>query len=594
MTTYKAPVRDTQFLFEDVFNIYDTYKDLPGTEDATPDLMNSIMDEAGKFATQELHPINYSGHEEGARLEDGEVITPKGFKEAYEKYKECGWSQLSETPEFGGQGLPRTLNGAVSEFMLSANASFAIYMTRDGSVAAIERNASEELKQKYLPKLIDGSWGGPMAMTEPHCGSDLGMLRTKAEPQADGTYKITGTKMFITGGDADLGENAIHLVLARIPGSPEGIKGISLFITPKYLVNDDGSVGEHNNVNCGSIEHKMGLNASSTCVMNFEGATGWLIGDVNKGMRAMFAMVNKSRFLIGLQGTAIAEVAYQNAAEYAHERIQMRALTGPKNPDGAADPIIVHPDVRRMLLNQRSFIEGSRALNTYIGLLFDEQERSQDPERQKEVGQLLDFLTPICKGFASEMGTENTNLALQCFGGHGFIRENGMEQFVRDMRAAQIYEGTTGIQGLDLLARKVLGSQGETLKLFTKEIHAFCKENAGNEAMKEFIEPLTALNKEWGDLTMKIGMAAMEKSPDEIGSASVDYLMYAGYASLAYMWAKMAKAAIAGGDEAFYKAKLQTAQFYYKRILPRTKLHAETMLSGAEYLMDMDAEAFLR
>jgi len=594
MTTYKAPVRDTQFLFEDVFNIYDTYIDLTGTEDATPDLMNSIMDEAGKFATQELHPINYSGHEEGARLEDGEVITPKGFKEAYEKYKECGWSQLSETPEFGGQGLPRTLNGAVSEFMLSANASFAIYMTRDGSVAAIERNASEELKQKYLPKLIDGSWGGPMAMTEPHCGSDLGMLRTKAEPQADGTYKITGTKMFITGGDADLGENAIHLVLARIPGSPEGIKGISLFITPKYLVNDDGSVGEHNNVNCGSIEHKMGLNASSTCVMNFEGATGWLIGDVNKGMRAMFAMVNKSRFLIGLQGTAIAEVAYQNAAEYAHERIQMRALTGPKNPDGAADPIIVHPDVRRMLLNQRSFIEGSRALNTYIGLLFDEQERSQDPERQKEVGQLLDFLTPICKGFASEMGTENTNLALQCFGGHGFIRENGMEQFVRDMRAAQIYEGTTGIQGLDLLARKVLGSQGETLKLFTKEIHAFCKENAGNEAMKEFIEPLTALNKEWGDLTMKIGMAAMEKSPDEIGSASVDYLMYAGYASLAYMWAKMAKAAIAGGDEAFYKAKLQTAQFYYKRILPRTKLHAETMLSGAEYLMDMDAEAFLR
>jgi len=593
MTSYKAPVRDTQFLFEDVFNLYDIYKAFPEAADATPDLVNSILDEAGKFAEKEVHPINYPGHEEGCRWEDGEVFLPKGYEEALEKFHTAGWSQLSENPEYGGQGLPRALNGAVTEFMTSASAAFALYASRDGSVAAIERNASEELKQKYLPNLIDGRWGGPMSMTEPHCGSDLGLLRTKAEPQADGTYTITGTKMFITGGEISIAENSIHLLLARIPGSPEGIKGISLFIVPKFMVNDDGSLGERNSFSCGSIEHKMGLNASATCVMNYDGAKGWLISDINKGMRAMFAMVNKSRFLVGLQGTGITEAAYQYAVNYALDRTQMRSLTGPKNPDGAADPIIVHPDVRRMLLSQRAFAEGSRALNTYIGQLFDEEEWSKDSERKKEVAHLLDLLTPISKGFGSEMGTENTNLALQCFGGHGYIRENGVEQFVRDMRITQLYEGTTGIQGLDLLARKILGTQGEALKTFTKEINAFCEENATNDALKTFTAPLSELTVQWEELSVKAGMAAMEKTLDELGSASVDFLMYSGYVTLAYMWAKMAKASL-GKDDSFYKAKLQTANFYYHRILPRTKAHAEMMLSGAEYLMDMDAEAFLR
>jgi len=474
---------------------------------------------------------------------------------------------------------------------MGASPAFGIYSSRDGSIAAIERNATQALKEKYLPNLVNGSWVGTMAMTEPHCGSDLGLLRTKAEPQSDGSYKITGTKIFITGGETDLGGNTIHLALARIPGSPEGIKGISLFVVPKYLVNDDGSLGDENNIYCSSIEHKMGLNASATCTMNFEASRGWLIGDVDKGMRAMFAMVNHSRFLVGVQTTGLSEVAYQNAAAYARDRVQMRSLTGPKNPDANADPIIVHPDVRRMLLSQRAYAEGSRALNTYIGVLFDEQERNEDAAKRAQAGQLLGLLTPICKGFGSEMGTENTNLALQCFGGHGFIAETGVEQFVRDMRITQLYEGTTGIQGLDLLARKVLGSQGETLKLFTDEIGAFCVEYADVEALHMFIAPLSELKEQWQQLTTKVGVAAMEKTADELGSASVDYLMFSGYVTLAYMWAKMAAAAL-GKDEAFYRAKLQTAQFYYQRILPRTQVHAQVMLSGSGYLMNMHADDF--
>ena len=591
MTTYAAPVRDTRFLFEDVFDIYESYKDLPGMSDVTPDLVNAILDEAGKFASQEVHPINHSGDKEGCHWAKGKVTTPKGYREAYEKYTAGGWSQLSESTEFGGQGLPRVLNGALTEFIMSASPAFAIYMTRDGSIAAIERNATQALKNKYLPNLINGRWSGPMAMTEAHCGSDLGQLRTKAEPQTDGSYKITGTKIFITGGECDLDDNAIHLVLARIPGSPEGIKGISLFLTPRILVDDDGTLGDANNIYCSSIEHKMGLNASATCTINFEGSRGWLVGDVDKGMRAMFAMVNKSRFLIGLQGTGLSEVAYQNAVAYARQRLQMRSLTGPKNPGADADPIIVHPDVRRMLLSQRAFAEGSRALNTYIGVLFDEQERSEDADRRMQAGHLLDLLTPICKGFGSEMGTENTNLALQCFGGHGYIAETGVEQFVRDMRIAQIYEGTTGIQAIDLLARKILGNQGETLKLFTDEIGAFCADHADVEALQMFVSPLAELKDQWQQLATDIGIAAREKTADELGSASVDFLMFSGYVTLAYMWAKMAKAA-QGKDDAFYRAKLQTAQFYYQRILPRTQVHAQTMMSGAEYLMNMDASDF--
>jgi len=591
MTTYTAPVRDTRFLFEDVFDIYESYKDLPGMSDVTPDLVNAILAEAGKFASQEVHPINHSGDKEGCHWDNGKVTVPKGYREVNEKYIEGGWTQLSENTEFGGQGLPRILSGALLEFLMGASPAFGIYSSRDGSIAAIERNATQTLKEKYLPNLVNGSWAGTMAMTEPHCGSDLGLLRTKAESQSDGSYKITGTKIFITGGETDLGGNTIHLALARIPGSPEGIKGISLFLVPKYLVNDDGSLGDENNIYCSSIEHKMGLNASATCTMNFEASRGWLVGDVDKGMRAMFAMVNQSRFLVGVQATGLSEVAYQNAAAYARDRLQMRSLTGAQNPGADADPIIVHPDVRRMLLSQRAFAEGSRALNTYIGVLFDEQERSEDTDKRTRAGHLLGLLTPICKGFGSEMGTENTNLALQCFGGHGFIAETGVEQFVRDMRITQLYEGTTGIQGLDLLARKVLGNQGATLKILTDEIAEFCADHADVEALQMFISPLAELKDQWQQLTRKIGIAAMEKTADELGSASVDFLMFSGYVTLAYMWARMAAAAL-GKDDAFYRAKLQTAQFYYQRILPRTQLHAQTMMSGAEYLMNMDANDF--
>ncbi|OUS24209.1 acyl-CoA dehydrogenase [Gammaproteobacteria bacterium 45_16_T64] len=596
MPSYKAPLNDYKFLFDKVFSVYNNYRDISNFNDLSPELTDTILSQAGKFAEQELQPLNYPGHEEGCHWNNGEVITPRGYKAAYEKYIASGWTQISEKPTYGGQGLPRIINAAISEMNLSACTAFGIYVTRDGSIAAIENNASDALKEKYLPKLIDGTWGGPMCMTEPHCGSDLGLIRTKAIPQSDNTYQISGTKMFITGGDSDLGENNINLVLARHPDSPQGIKGISLFIVPKFLVNDDGSLGKRNEVRCGSIEHKMGLNGSATCVMNFDNATGYLVGEINKGMRAMFSMVNKSRFTIGQQGTALAEVAYQNAVIYALERRQMRALTGPQDSDHSADPIIVHPDVRRMLLTQRAFAEGSRALNTYIALLFDKQECSPSEQVRQASTALLDLLTPICKGFNSELCTESVNLGLQTFGGHGFIRENGMEQFVRDARAAQIYEGTTGIQGVDLLGRKILASKGQLLKVFNKEIQQFCEANNNTGALKPFITPLAQLNQEWLDLTLTIGSAAIS-NPNEVGAASVDYLMYSGYVTFAYCWAMMAKSAheeiMANGSSPFYESKIRTARFYYQRILPRVSLHAELMVSGCDNLMDTEANDFL-
>ncbi len=597
MTTYKAPLIDYKFLFEEVFDVYGIYEDLPNSSDLTPELTDSILEQAGKFAEQEIQPLNYPGHEEGCHWKDGKVTTPKGYKEVYQKYIESGWTQISENPIYGGQGLPRIINAAIGEMNLSACTAFGIYVTRDGSIAAIENNASKALKEKYLPKLIEGSWGGPMCMSEPHCGSDLGLLRTKAEPRTDGSYSISGTKMFITGGEADLAENNIHLVLARLPDSPKGIKGISLFIVPNILVNDDGSLGEKNGVSCGSIEHKMGLNGSATCVMNFDGATGYLVGGINKGMHAMFSMVNKSRFTIGQQGTALAEVSYQNAALYALDRLQMRALTGAQNPELVADPIIVHPDVRRMLLTQRAFAEGSRAFNTYIALLFDKQERTENEKEKQTCDALLDLLTPICKGFNSEMCTESVNLGLQTFGGHGYIRENGMEQFVRDARAAQIYEGTTGIQGLDLLGRKILASQGELLKVFTKEIHLFCEENKNHRQIKPFINRLSDVNNQWLELTLKVGTQAMT-DPNNVGAASVDYLMYSGYVTFAYFWAKMAKSSAElleknDSHSPFHQAKLQTARFYFERLLPRTSLHAELILSSSDNLMEMNSDHFV-
>jgi len=593
MPTYQAPLQDYKFIIEDMLNTYQDYANIPQFSDVNSELMDSILSEAGRFAEQEIQPLNQSGDIEGCRVENGEVFTPKGYKEVSKKYLEGGWTQLSESTQYGGQGLPYLLNGAIGEMNLSACAAFAIYSTRDGSIAAIEKNATQDIKDTYLPKLVEGIWGGPMCMSEPHCGSDLGLLRTKAEPQSDGSFSISGTKMFITGGDADLGENSIMLVLARIQGAPQGIKGISLFVVPKYLVNEDGSLGKRNNTSVGSIEHKMGLHGSATCVMNYDNAKGFLIGKENKGMSAMFAMVNRSRFLIGQQGTALAAVAYQNAAQYALERVQMRSLTGPKNPEKAADSIIVHPDVRRMLLTQRSFVEGSRALNLYVAKLFDELDHHPDLERKKQCQSLLDLLTPICKGFNTEMGWECVNHGLQVFGGHGYIRENGMEQFVRDARAAAIYEGTTGIQALDLLARKVLANKGETLQIFTGEINQFCQENKDHEVVGKLATELKAATAQWLAITMNVGMAAM-KNPNDLGAASVDYLMYSGYVTLAYFWVRMAKAAADKNQPTpFTQAKLQTAQFYFDRILPRTATLEKTIQAGSDSLMEMNEEAFV-
>lgn len=460
----------------------------------------------------------------------------------------------------------------------------------------ISEHGTPEQQDAYLTKLVSGEWTGTMCLTESHCGTDLGMLRTKAEPQADGTYKVTGTKIFISAGEHDMADNIVHIVLARLPDAPAGTKGISLFIVPKFLSAADGGVGERNAVNCGSIEHKMGIHGNATCVMNFDGATGYLIGPPNKGLNCMFTFMNTARLGTALQGLAHAEVAFQGGLKYARDRLQMRSLTGPKAPEKAADPIIVHPDVRRMLLTMKAFAEGTRAMVYFTAKQVDIVKYSEDPEQKKSADALLAFMTPIAKAFMTEVGFEAANHGVQIYGGHGFIAEWGMEQNVRDSRISMLYEGTTGIQALDLLGRKVLMTQGEALKGFTKIVHKFCQSNEGNEGVQEFVTPLAALNKEWGELTLKVGMAAM-KDREEVGAASVDYIMYSGYACLAYFWADMARLAaekLAAGtaDEAFYRAKIQTARFYFQRILPRTRTHVAAILSGAGNLMDMKEEDF--
>ncbi len=597
MPEYKAPLRDIRFVRDELLNYPEHYATLPGAEDATPDMVNAILDEGAKFCEQVLAPLNQVGDQEGCTLTEDGVTTPTGFKEAYQQFVEGGWPSLAHSPDHGGQGLPESLNLVMSEMIGEANWSWGMYPgLSHGAMNTLSAHGTPEQQETYLTKLVSGEWTGTMCLTEPHCGTDLGMLRTKAEPQADGSYKVSGTKIFISAGEHDMADNIVHIVLARLPDAPEGTKGISLFIVPKCLPNGDGSAGERNAVSCGSLEHKMGIHGNATCVMNFDGATGFLIGPPNKGLNCMFTFMNTARLGTGLQGLAHAEIAHQGALRYARERLQMRALTGPKNPNGPADPIIVHPDVRRMLLTIKAFAEGNRALAYYAARLVDVQAHSEDEEACKAADQMLGFLTPIIKAFITETGFEAANLGVQCYGGHGFISEWGMEQNVRDCRIALLYEGTTGIQALDLLGRKVLMTQGESLKAFTKVVHKFCKENADNEDLKEFIEPLTALNKEWGDLTMKVGMAAM-KNRDEVGAAAVDFLMYSGYACLAYFWADMvriAKQKLAEGttEEGFYQAKVQTAQFYFQRILPRTRTHKACIESGADNLMTMEEANF--
>lgn len=597
MSDYKAPLREIQYVMWELLGYEQHYQSLPGGDEASPDVVNAVIEEGAKFCENVLAPLNAVGDREGCTWKDGEVTTPTGFKEAYQQYVEAGWPSMCHHEEHGGQGLPQSLGTILSEMVGSANWSWGMYPgLSHGCMNTLEAHGTAEQKERYLGKLVEGSWTGTMCLTEPHCGTDLGMLRTKAEPNADGSYNITGTKIFISAGEHDMSENIVHIVLARLPDAPAGTKGISLFIVPKFNVNADGSLGDRNALKCGSLEHKMGIHGNSTCVMNFDGAKGFLIGPPNKGLNCMFTFMNTARVGTALQGLAHAEVGFQKSLEYARDRLQMRALSGPKNPNGPADPIIVHPDVRRMLLTQKALAEGARMLIYYTAQQVDIIDRSSDEEARKVADELLGFLTPIAKAFVTETGFEAANLGLQCFGGHGFIAEWGMEQNVRDCRISMLYEGTTGIQALDLLGRKVLMTNGESLKRFTKIVHKFCKAQEGNEKVAEFIAPLMAINKEWGELTMHIGLMAME-NPEEVGAASVDFLMYSGYATLAYFWAMAAADAQAkldsgAADAAFYQAKLKTARFYYQRLLPRTRALVDTMKSGAGNLMDLEAEHF--
>ncbi len=597
MPTYKAPVDDTLFLLTDVFNI-DRYNNLPGFADASSDVVEAILGEAAKFAEHVLTPLNRVGDVEGCtRHPDGRVTTPTGFKAAYKQLCDGGWLGISAPAEFGGQGLPATITAIVNEYLVSANMGFSMYPGLvQGAVAAILVHANDELKKTYLPKMIEGVWAGTMNLTEPHCGTDLGQLRTKAVPQADGSYKITGTKIFISGGEQDLTENIIHLVLARIEGAPAGTRGISLFLVPKVFVKPDGALGERNGVSCGSIEEKMGIHGNSTCVMNYDGAVGWLIGEQHRGLNAMFTMMNEARLGVGIQGLAMSEVAYQNAAIYAKERLQGRALTGPKFPDKAADPIIVHPDIRRSLLTMRAFNEAARALVMWTALKGDVAHRSGDAKERQAADDHMGLLTPVVKGVLTDGGFNNAVAAQQVFGGHGYIAEHGMEQFVRDARIAQIYEGANGIQALDLVGRKLPKDGGRALNAFFSEVRGFIKEHAADEAMKPYVGPLGTAVGHMQQATVWFVQNAI-KAPDNAGAGAMDYMHMFGLVALGYMWCKMvvaARARIAAGSDAGdrMKTKLVTGRFFMERMLPETGAHLARIQAGAASTMELPADAF--
>ncbi len=594
MPVYNPPLRDMQFVLHEVFKVSDEFKAIPKHTDVDADTINAVLEEAGKFASQVTFPLNISGDEEGCTLDKAthEVTPPKGFKEAYAQYVEGGWAALSCDVEYGGQGLPFVLNQCLYEMLNSANQAWTMYPgLSHGAYEALHAHGTEEQKKIYLPKLTSGEWTGTMCLTEPHCGTDLGLLRTKAEPQPDGSYKLTGNKIFISAGEHDMTSNIVHLVLARLPDAPQGSKGISLFAVPKFNVGKDGEIGSRNSIYCGGLEHKMGIHGNATCQMVLEDAVGTMVGAPNKGLAAMFVMMNAARLGVGNQSLGLTEVAYQNALAYAKDRIQMRSLSGVKAKDKPADPIIVHPDVRKMLLTAKAYAEGGRALAIYCTLLLDKELHHPDEKVRKDSGEIVALLTPIVKAFLTDNGHIATNACMQVFGGHGFIKEWGMEQFVRDNRINMIYEGTNTIQSLDLLGRKVLGNNGATLKKFGKIVGALIAEEGVNEKMAEFINPLAYLADQMTKFTTELGFRGFQ-NPDEVGAAAVDYLRVAGHLVFGYFWARMAQTALreiaAGNTDKFYVAKLQTARFYFAKLFPETATLMRTARAGSKSLMETD------
>ena len=595
MPSYTPPLRDMQFVLHEVFHVADELKAMPTHAETDADTINAVLEEAGKFAAGVAFPLNVSGDAEGCRLDAAThaVTTPKGFKEAYAAYVEGGWPALSCDPQYGGQGLPHVVNQCLYEMLNSANQAWTMYPgLSHGAYEALHAHGTESQKATYLPKLVSGEWTGTMCLTEPHCGTDLGLLRSKAEPQADGTYRITGNKIFISAGEHDMAANIVHLVLARLPDAPKGSKGISLFVVPKFLPKADGTPGERNAIYCTALEHKMGIHANATCQLSLDGAVGTLVGEPHKGLAAMFVMMNAARLGVGNQSLGLTEVAFQNALVYAKDRIQMRSLSGTKARDKEADPIIVHPDVRKMLLTAKAYAEGARALQIFCTLLLDKAQHHPDEKVRKECDELVALLTPIVKAFITDNGHISTNACMQVFGGHGFIKEWGMEQFVRDNRINMIYEGTNTVQSLDLLGRKVLGNQGATLKKFGKLVGQLVAEEGVHEAMAEFINPIAMLGDQMTKFTTEIGFKGMQ-NPDEVGAAAVDYLRVAGHLVFGYLFARMAQVSLraiaAGSTDPFYTAKLQTARFYFAKLFPETATLMRTARAGSKVLMDTDA-----
>ena len=594
MTTYTAPLRDLRFVYEELFDAGEITA-LEDYQEATPDLVNAIVEEGAKLCQNELFPLNRSGDEEGCHFDNGNVRTPEGFRSAYAAYLEGGWGGLSCAPEFGGQGMPHSVNIALEEMLCSANLSFSTYpgLTR-GVYRALRAFGNEAIKQLYLPRLVSGKWSGTMCLTESHCGTDLGLLRTRAEPTKEDTYRITGTKIFITAGEHDLTENIVHLVLARLPDAPAGIKGISLFLVPKFVPDEQDEPGDRNSVTCASIEHKMGIKASATCVMNFEEATGWLVGQPHKGMQAMFTMMNDARLGVGMQGLGIAEIAYQAAGAYAKERLQGRSITGTKQPDKPADPLIVHPDIRRILLTMRSFTEGARALTCWLARNLDFRDKAETNEGRQAADDFVQLMTPIVKAFLTDYGFEVTNMGLQIHGGHGYIRETGVEQYVRDARITQIYEGANGIQALDLVGRKLPAHTGRYLRSFFHPVQSWIEEQSVNTELQPFVLPVA---KAFGRLQLATGHIAQAGlgNPDEGGAAASEYLRLFGLVALGYLWARMAQISIekqGGDDNAFYAAKIITARFFMERVLPQTGALFAAIMSGSNTIMEFPDDTF--